>query len=244
MAKELESKYRETSDVMVPPSKRYSPSDHKGEVLSAIKAAGEKGLSSDDLIEPDIKSGVARKTATNRVRRIINQLRKDGEFIVNLTPLIDTRSGKKPVYVVKDTNKDPAPKSQQKKAKEKRNPNPIQSEILNKTVAYLLSKHAQGSPEEINRNVRVNLGQFLPPKTTLPDIFGNGPLQVTDDSELKNLVIERLANRLEIYWNPESEITNISKADKQILESCIVLKQRGRKREDIIQDIDRKLTIR
>lgn len=112
------SKPREITQVKR--SKRYSPSDHKNQVLSDIKAAGEKGLSTDDLIKPHIESGVARRTANNRVRKIINLLRIDGEPIVNLTSLIDSRSGKKPVYVVKDTNKDHAPKSQQGKAKEKR----------------------------------------------------------------------------------------------------------------------------
>ena len=224
------------------------------EILDALTAAGENGKIIDDLVTPYMNDGINGPNAIGRFRHDLYHLTKEGCIIDNLTPLSDSHRHIKAVYVFKGIKPRQAevpinpvlakeiasyPNSSNK---EEASLQSLQSEILDKTVAYLLSELALGHTEAISRNVRVIMGKYLPPKKTLPEIFGIGPLQVIDDIKIKNDIIKHADNKLKTYWDQEPTVTkDISEADIQMLPAIRNLRRNGQTIETIIDDIKRGL---
>lgn len=113
----------------------------------------------------------------------------------------------------------------------------LKIQILRKSTLYMLFNLA----ERTNRNIRVILGQFLPPNITLPDVFLDVP-----DADLKKELLKFTKFKLETSWNKKPNELDVGAPENEIEDVQFGVlsrrfKNQGHSPKTIVNDVSRKI---
>lgn len=193
---------------------------------------------------PTIKGALLPPEARKRKGSVKTLLYEKEEFLILANAYLNRskRKGKVEAQILGDGFKEELPAATMKPTRSRSRSEPKgrteKNEILLKSILDILSNLTAGKPEDINRNSRVILGKHLPPKTTIPQIFG---LDVTQE-ELNDILVSSLAQALQKWWDKDPKsVEKVSEVELQIAGKCQQLRQEGYKMELVIKSLSQTL---